>query len=394
MPDKSPSLLPLSFYQDLPLQTLPLYSLLGKEQLFSDVPNDWQVIVIDIMGSTQAVAAGRHHDVNLVATGGIITVLNLLKTNYEGVRVPYFFGGDGATFLVPGATAEELVQALDNYRRHVSRQFDLVLRVGALPVAAVYAAGNSIRIANFQLNKLLHIPVVLGNGLKIAETRIKAGFVDPEALAADLAPIDLTGMECRWNEIEPPRDEERIICLIVSSPDDRLQGRLYGEVLARVEQIFGALAQRQPVSTNRLRLNLGLVKTAREMYATLGRFNLKYLLQSWIATLYGPYWFKRTESGKNYLNKLTQLTDTLMLDGNINTIFSGTSAQIKQLTTYLDQREATGELRYGMHVTGASVMSCYVLDHDEDHVHFVDGTEGGYTAAARMFKRKGRDART
>ena len=50
--------------------------------------------------------------------------------------------------------------------------------------------------------------------------------------------------------------------------------------------------------------------------------------------------------------------------------------------------ERDKKLIYGIHVTHASVMSCYVLDRRTTHSHFVDGTEGGYTSAAKMFKIK------
>ena len=33
-------------------------------------------------------------------------------------------------------------------------------------------------------------------------------------------------------------------------------------------------------------------------------------------------------------------------------------------------------------------MSCYVRNMNENHIHFVDGSEGGYTKAAGMLKRK------
>ncbi|WP_338034474.1 DUF3095 family protein [Lacinutrix algicola] len=39
----------------------------------------------------------------------------------------------------------------------------------------------------------------------------------------------------------------------------------------------------------------------------------------------------------------------------------------------------------------ASIMSCYFEDREEKHIHFVDGTEGGYTSAAIMLKEKARD---
>lgn len=379
-----------TFYEDLPLRKNALSKLLGKEKLFAPVPGDWRVIVIDILGSSQAVAAGKHHEVNLAATGGIITVLNTLKRKHDGLVVPYFFGGDGATFIVPGDIAEELVAKLNTYRRHVKRQMDLVLRVGVRSVAEVYAGGTTIRIARYALNRLYTISVVLGNGLKEAESQIKANFKDDDSDA--LVPeVDLTGMECRWNEISPPRDAEQIVVLLVSSKEDALQGRIYGEVIANLDKIFGDLERRRPIGSNRIKLNLGLVNMYREMYLSLGKFNLKYLLRNWIATLYGPRWFRKTEAGKNYLAKITELTDTLMLDGNINTVISGTGAQIKQLTTKLDQLEKAGKIVYGIHVTHASVMSCYVRDHDEDHVHFLDGTEGGYTSAAIMLKRKLRE---
>ena len=50
--------------------------------------------------------------------------------------------------------------------------------------------------------------------------------------------------------------------------------------------------------------------------------------------------------------------------------------------------EAAGSLHYGMHVCSSSVMSCYVRDRRNDHIHFVDGMGGGYTRAATMLKAK------
>lgn len=377
-----------TFFEDLPVRTKRLSKLLGQEKLFSPVPDDWQVIVIDVQGSTRAVAAGKHHQVNLAATGGIIIVLNRLKAAYDGLVIPYFFGGDGATFLVPAELADDLLEVLNNYRRHVQRQMDLILRVGALSIAEVSAGGSTTRIARYALNSLYTIPVVLGNGLKEAETRIKASFISDEESITDLIDIDLNGMECRWNEIEPPRDAEQILVLLIYSEEEVLQGRVYGEIIARIDRIFGDLNNRRPIAANRLRLNLGLTNLANEMYASLGRFSLKYLFRNWLATLYGPWYFQRTDAGKNYLAKISQLTDTLMLDGNINTVISGTGAQIEELIAYLRILEQEQKIIFGYHVTHASVMSCYVRDHDEDHVHFLDGTEGGYTSAARMFKAK------
>jgi hypothetical protein len=42
--------------------------------------------------------------------------------------------------------------------------------------------------------------------------------------------------------------------------------------------------------------------------------------------------------------------------------------------------EEKGKIKYGLHVSEQSVMSCYVRDMKKgDQIHFVDGAGGGYT---------------
>ena len=43
---------------------------------------------------------------------------------------------------------------------------------------------------------------------------------------------------------------------------------------------------------------------------------------------------------------------------------------------------------FGIHCSPASIMSCYVRNRDDAHIHFVDGADGGYTSAAIMLKKK------
>lgn len=85
------------------------------------------------------------------------------------------------------------------------------------------------------------------------------------------------------------------------------------------------------------------------------------------------------------------MSDTLVIDGKINTVITGTAAQRASLQELLDGMEAAGEIVYGLHVSGASIMSCYVRNLHDDHIHFVDGSGGGYTQAARMLKSKLKD---
>ena len=82
------------------------------------------------------------------------------------------------------------------------------------------------------------------------------------------------------------------------------------------------------------------------------------------------------------------MSDTWVLDGKINTVISGTKNQREQLQKFLDELESDQKIIYGIHVSNASIMSCYVRDLDDGHIHFVDGSDGGYTQAARMLKAK------
>ena len=59
-----------------------------------------------------------------------------------------------------------------------------------------------------------------------------------------------------------------------------------------------------------------------------------------------------------------------------------------QLAAFLDERYTRGELAWGLHVSDRAVMTCLVVHRMGRQVHFVDGAEGGYTAAAEGFKRR------
>ena len=107
---------------------------------------------------------------------------------------------------------------------------------------------------------------------------------------------------------------------------------------------------------------------------------------------FGELYLKNTNAGKSYLQKLVELSDNLTLDGRINTVITGNRAQRKKLIAYLDKLEDLELIKYGVHVSQESIMSCYVKDISTDqHIHFVDGGNGGYTKAANQLKSKFQD---
>jgi hypothetical protein len=262
------------------------------------------------------------------------------------------------------------------------------LRVGHISVSNLIAQKHSLKIVKHQLTDQLAIPIVLGNGLKKAEEIIKNAFIEIEAIHFNKALLNLEGMECRWKQIKPTQNKNKVICLLIDALEVTNQRDIYRDILTKMDLLFGTFKDRQPIKPNNLKLNFSIYKIWQEMKISLAQKNLLYLFKNWIETLIGKWYFNMSENGKQYLNQIGQLSHTFMLDGMINTVFTAEQRKIDLFVTYLDQLEKDKKIMYGIHITHASVMSCYVLDRKTKHAHFVDGTEGGYTAAAKMFKTK------
>jgi hypothetical protein len=372
------------FYSSLPVNNIPLGDLFIREDLFRNVPDDWHIIITDIKGSTLAVLAGGSQNVNLIATGSIVAVLNIaLKAN---VTVPFFFGGDGATFMVPPVILDEIMQALVLYRENTLTNFQIDLRTGTLPVKRVYDDKYKLQIAKYRVSEAFSIPVVLGNGLSYAEKIIKGHNMLPnyEALLNEL---DLTGMQCRWDKIAPPENTNEVLSLLVMASHEDRQPEVFRKVMFHIDEIYGDEKKRTPISVAKLKLKTTFNRIGTEMRVGIGKVPFFKLLITWLTNLYGLIFFS-TRKGKHYLEKLVEMSDTLVIDGKINTVISGTISQRKNLQSVLDNMENNGELCYGLHVSSESVMSCYVRDLDDGHIHFVDGAEGGYTQAAKVIKAK------
>lgn len=378
----------LKFYKKLKLSKESLVDLLDNEEDFKNVPESWYVIVVDIQNSTNAVKEGNHHQVNLTATGAIISVLNTIRKFQGNIEIPYFFGGDGATFIVPFSLLDKIVQVLDNFRIHIKRKTNLVLRVGQIHVKELVEKNVQLKIAKHQLTEKLSIPIVLGNGLKVAEHIIKSSFKEKSTTSFDESLLNLEGMECRWDEISPDKSQAKVVCLLLDATVEATQSDIYKQVLSQMEKDFGSFENRQPIKNTKLRLDANPKKVLEEMKISLVSNNWMYFLKSWLKTNFGKIYLNLTSSGKQYLKQIGQLSHTFMLDGMINTVFTAEQSKIDNFIAFLDNLEADNKLIYGIHVTHASVMSCYVLDRRTTHSHFVDGTEGGYTSAAKMFKIK------
>jgi hypothetical protein len=375
----------LNFYRDIKALKLPLAQAL-EEHSFFELPSDWFVVIADIKNSTAAVAEGRHNDVNLVAAGSLIAALNIAKE--KRVEIPFFFSGDGGAVLVPSDIADDVVAAL---HRH-NENFGLTLHLGSLLVKDIFSRGAVLRIAKVQVGENLSKALVIGSGLKVAEQYIKQSSGSTQTVS-NILDLNMTGLECRWDKVKPPTDENEIVCYLVEATNQSMQTEVYRDVLKKMDEIYGSLESRSPLSVNRLKLLLSLKKMDNEMKMKFGRWRAGYYFRLLFENFLGHFFFGLNLKlggihGQDYLLQLIANADTLTIDGRINTIISGKTEKRKQLVAYLTTQEEKGVLIFGHHISKESIMTCYIENMNAKHIHFVDGSDGGYTEAAKELKAK------
>ncbi len=373
--------------------------MLADENYFVDVPENWHVVVSDITNSTEAVAAGRYGDVNLIAAGSLIAALNVSKK--LNTEIPYFFGGDGGTVLVPADILEKVIDGLKAHSLNSLKNFSLDLRIGHISMEEIRRAGFGIKLAKVEVAKGFNKTILIGDGLKYAEDSIKKNYradrkkqlIESEDI--DLTVLDMEGMECKWDKIKPPNPELEVVCLLIEAIDPKAQSAVYRVVLNKIDEIYGAVEKRHPITMNRLKLKGSIKKVYREMMARYSKLKLGYLAKTYFTVLFGKLFFKfdmklKNIRAHNYLSELITFSEILTIDGRINTIISGTKENRILLLDYLKLEEEKGQLIFGHHVSTASIMTCYIQNMNNKHIHFIDGADGGYTEAAKEFKPKAR----
>ena len=381
-----------SFYADLPAHHH--FEALADPSAYADLPPDWCIVITDVRGSTAAVAAGRYRDVNYAGAASIAAMLNTAGT----VDIPFVFGGDGATLVIPPSLVEAVAPVLRAVQAVVRGELGLELRAGLVPVRDVIARGARVSVLKHAVSPDYEQAMFTGGGLLEAEGLVK----DPataDSYEVGEGPVWddpgrqlYHGLECRWEEIPSPQGEVTTLLVLAQAADERTQLAVYREVLEVVGAAFGRAEAVHPVGLGQLRLarsprRLDLEAAIR---APAER-RAAYRRSTWIQTLIGRPLVRlglRTQETDwaEYPRKLRASSDYRKFDDTLRMVLSGSTAQREALTTYLQTRHAEGDLAYGLHVSDRATLTCLVFNRMGRQVHFVDGADGGYTTAARQLK--------
>lgn len=360
---------------------------------YTPVPDTWVIALTDVKNSTQAVRGGQYKDVNLVGASAIIALLNLDRH----LDIPFIFGGDGATVLLPPSLAEAAKPALLAIRELARDQFGLELRVGLVPMRVVHAAGHEIRVAKFRISTHYEQAMFAGGGLSYAERLLKEPATTHQySVEGSDLPVqaDFTGLECRWQDI-PSQHGETVSLIVHATGTSEAQDReSYRAVLERIATCYGRDEDYQPVTVANLHPSFNTITLSREtrLRAARGTWgHLRYLIEIWFRNLvlFLALRFNLRPGDihwPDYLDLLTATTDYKKYDDTLKMIIAGTAAQRTCLTDYLEAEYQRGTLVYGIHLSDRALLTCLVFERMGRQVHFVDGADGGYALAAAAMK--------
>lgn len=387
------------FYSDI--ATFDAFEKVSDPSLFRPVPDDWHVIVADIRGSTKLTAAGQYKQVNMIGASSIIAALNAVKGVDGALDVPYVFGGDGATMAVPDTVVGPVVDALCGAAVLARREFALDLRIGTVPVRVLRDRGRDVTVAKLLLSPGNELAVFSGGGVQLADHLIKSdrdganGFaVDADRSAAE---PDMTGLSCRWEPLLAQRGV--ILCLMAQAMHPDRVREIYDTLIARIERAVGGdFRLASPVTPQTMRFKWIPKGLRMEARITRGRtpYWRRFLALSWQSLI--QFFLEKLNLSAGgydapvYREELLQNSDYRRFDDVLRLVLDCTHEQVDAVIGVLEDAHSLGLIAYGYHASDHALMTCLLFDLEQsEHVHFIDGGNGGFTLASVGFKRQLRD---
>lgn len=375
----------INFYKNL--KTFTNFSDITEDKYFTNVPDDWCVVVSDIKGSTKAIEDGMYKQVNFVASLIIIGVLNIKRE----LDLPFVFGGDGASVLVPNNIVDESKSVLLNAQKKAKENFNLELRVGIISVKEIKKLGANIEISKLSLSKEHTQAIIRGDGLELAEELLKK-YEDKYSIKKHLDAkyeSNFDGLECRWQDIPSPQDETLSI-LIKSIKKDNEAKKIYKQVIEKLENILGDNTKRHPIlekSNLNLSFNFMVLNAEASIFSSNKLNKFFTLFKIILENILGKILMNKSKGNwSEYKDRILRTTDTEKFDDMLRMVVSAKKDTTKKLEKFLNKEFEKGNIIYGIHKSNSALMTCLILERHGRHIHFVDSSNGGYASAAKQMK--------
>lgn len=382
------------FYRNLP--ALSSFAEATEARRYADVPENWWVVIADVAGSTRAIQAGAYKNVNTVGVACIAAVVNVDR----GIDLPFVFGGDGATLAVPEILRERVESALRGAQRLARESFGLALRAGLVSVNELAAQGHWVRLAKVRLSPQATQPALSGRGWDEAERWVKVpGAPGMRNVVEENGPAEASfeGFECRWQGVPSFNGHKLSLLIAAISRDANENLATYRRALERIQDIYGEVEQYHPLRADYMRLTFSPSLLSHEWRVRSARMSVwqraTYFSRMLMQNAAGAYLFARKrekvpEPWSRYRDELVENSDFRKFDGMLRMVMDGSDIQAERLQDFLEQEYLDHHLVYGMHKSREALVTCIVQSYTGNHLHFVDGSDGGYALAARQLKQR------
>jgi hypothetical protein len=349
--------------------------------MYVPLPDDWAIGIADIVQSTKAIAEKRYKAVNMAGAAVIASVTNALGER----EFPFVFGGDGASFAVAASDFEKAQTALAATAAWSGSELNLTMRVALVPLKSIREAGFDVRVARFAPSPNLSYAMFSGGGVAWADAAMKRGTFALLPAPPGSWP-DLTGLSCRFQEFRAVRG------LILSVLIIPAVGANAGAFRDLIESIVTLVEQSpesaRPVSDGGPQIRWPPQGLDLETRTIPGASRASVLAKTLL-------YFLVMKSGiriggfvpATYLRQVVENSDFRKYDDGLRMILDCTPELAETLERKL--AAADGVAAYGLHRQQAAMMTCFTPSPlRSNHVHFIDGAQGGYASAAAALKAK------
>ncbi|EMO59485.1 PF11294 family protein [Leptospira santarosai str. CBC1416] len=395
--DRKPTLNTQNFYKYLP--ALSSFTEIIEPSNYFTVPDDWNIIITDVVNSTDAIQNGNYKDVNIAGGITAMAVSNLMGD----MDYPFLFGGDGMTLLLPDSVLSGVKDILFSIRESVKNNFGLKLRAGIVNVGELKRSGKELKLCKLKISEFYNQAILTGSALDMAESLIKNAdtvnpYIIPLAHKPKIEP-DFTGFTCRWQDIPSHRGETVSFIVKMNSSSVASDQELLKIVLDQVSVLLGNDSEIHPLKEEKIKVDLSGKYFRKEATVHSGNRNgifhflkmLKIKIEGITVNLaINTQWKFGPKVNGMELRELRKsqviASDFRKYDGTLKMVIACDSDSRELFLKFLDDLYQQGKLFYGYHVSDRALMTCALHEGSVREVHFVDSADGGYALAAIRLK--------
>ena len=166
---------------------------------------------------------------------------------------------------------------------------------------------------------------------------------------------------------------------------------IYQSILSEIAHLYdGDLTRADPVNITgaRYRSIRQCLKDEVRYHPSLWSFSFaKRFVEILGAVLIFKHGVPGPFNAEKYANSMGRHSDYRKFDDMLRMVIDCSKAQAEKLQSLLESLHQQGEIDYGVHLANETLMTCFFHGPGEgQHIHFVDGADGGYVMAAKQLK--------